>query len=34
VADEDVARAKKLASKTPKFVPHSKPRETLPLDYF
>lgn len=34
VADEDVAQAKKLASKTPKFVPHSKPRETLPLDYF
>lgn len=33
-ADEDVAQARKLASKTPKFVPHSKPRETLPLDYF
>ncbi|HVZ80093.1 MAG TPA: hypothetical protein VHE12_04740 [bacterium] len=34
VASEDVANAKKLASKTPKYVPHSSPRETLPLDYF
>jgi len=34
LSSEDVAGAKKLASKTPKFVPHSKPRETLPLDYF
>jgi len=34
LADEDVAHAKSLAMKTPKYVPHSKPRETLPLDYF
>lgn len=31
---EELGHAKQLASKTPKFVPHSKPRETLPLDYF
>jgi len=34
LADEEVSHARQLASKTPKFVPHSKPRETLPLDYF
>ncbi len=31
---EEVAHARQLAMKTPKYVPHSKPRETLPLDYF
>lgn len=30
----ELDHAKQLASKTPKFVPHAKPRETLPLDYF
>ena len=34
VDSADVARARDLAMKTPKFVPHSKPRQTLPLDYF
>lgn len=34
VDSADVARAKDLAMKTPKFAPHSKPRQTLPLDYF
>ncbi len=34
LSSEEVAHAKDLAMKTPKFVPHSKPRETLPLDYF
>ncbi|HUO57675.1 MAG TPA: LysM peptidoglycan-binding domain-containing protein [bacterium] len=31
---EEMAHAKDLAMKTPKYVPHTKPRETLPLDYF
>lgn len=31
---EEVSHAKDLAMKTPKFVPHSKPRQALPLDYF
>lgn len=31
---EEKAQAKKTAMATPKFVPHSKPRETLPVDYF
>lgn len=31
---EEVNRARQLASLTPKYVPHSKPREALPLDYF
>lgn len=31
---EEVSHARDLAMKTPKYVPHSKPRETLPLDYF
>ncbi len=34
LSSEEVAHAKDLAMKTPKYVPHSKPRETLPLDYF
>ncbi len=34
ISADDLARAKKLAMETPKFVPHSKPRETLPIDYF
>lgn len=31
---EEIAHAKELALKTPKYVAHSKPRPTLPLDYF
>jgi len=31
---EELNRAKQLAMDTPKYVPHTKPRETLPLDYF
>jgi len=31
---EETSHAKDLAMKTPKFVPHSKPRQTLPIDYF
>lgn len=31
---EEIAHAKDLAMKTPKYVPHTHPRETLPLDYF
>jgi len=31
---EDVNKAKKDASDTPKFVPHTQPREALPIDYF
>jgi septal ring-binding cell division protein DamX len=32
--DKDKTKAHKDASDTPKYVPHTKPRETLPLDYF
>ncbi|HVZ79695.1 MAG TPA: LysM peptidoglycan-binding domain-containing protein [bacterium] len=31
---EDLDKAKKDASDTPKYVPHTKPRETLPVNYF
>lgn len=31
---EDANHARQLAMSTPKYVPHSKPRESLPLDYF
>lgn len=34
LSTEEITHAKDLAMKTPKFVPHAKPRETLPLDYF
>lgn len=34
LSSEEVSHARDLAMKTPKYVPHSKPRETLPLDYF
>jgi LysM repeat protein len=34
VTAEEVASARDLASRTPKYVPHTKPRETLPIDYF
>jgi hypothetical protein len=34
VTTEEVATARDLASRTPKYVPHTKPRETLPIDYF
>lgn len=32
--DKDKEKARKDASDTPKYVPHTKPRETLPVDYF
>jgi nucleoid-associated protein YgaU len=32
--DQDKQKARKDASDTPKYVPHTKPRETLPVDYF
>jgi hypothetical protein len=31
---EEIEKARKDASDTPKYVPHTKPRETLPVDYF
>lgn len=31
---DDINKAKKDASDTPKYVPHTEPRETLPVDYF
>jgi len=31
---EDVDKARKDASDTPKYVPHTEPRESLPVDYF
>jgi hypothetical protein len=31
---DEIQRAKGAASTTPKYVPHVKPRETLPVDYF
>ncbi len=34
VSPEELASARDLASKTPKFVPHTKPRQALPVDYF
>ena len=34
LSDEEISTAKNLAMKTPKYIPHSKPRETLPLNYF
>ena len=34
LSSEEISHARSLAMKTPKYVPHSKPRETLPLDYF
>jgi LysM repeat protein len=33
-SDEEIERARSLSSKTPKYVPHSQPRKTLPLNYF
>lgn len=30
----DIDKARKDASDTPKYVPHTKPREVLPVDYF
>lgn len=32
--DQDIQKARKDAINTPKYVPHTKPRETLPIDYF
>ena len=34
MSTEEVNHARQMAMATPKYVPHSKPRETLPLDYF
>ena len=31
---EDIEKARKDASDTPVYVPHTKPREVLPVDYF
>ncbi len=31
---EDIAKSRKDASDTPLYVPHTKPREALPLNYF
>lgn len=30
----DIDKARKDSSDTPKYVPHTEPRETLPVDYF
>ncbi len=32
--DGEIQRARQLASDTPKFVSHAKPRSPLPIDYF
>ena len=32
--EQDIKKARKDASDTPVYVPHTKPREVLPLDYF
>lgn len=32
--EQDIKKARKDASDTPKYVPHTKPRETLPINYF
>jgi len=34
ISNEEMNHAKRLAMTTPKFIPHSKPRESLPVDYF
>jgi LysM repeat protein len=34
VSDEEVSKARKAASDTPVYRPHTTPRETLPVDYF
>jgi len=34
LAAPEIEKARKAASDTPKYVPHTKPRETLPADYF
>jgi nucleoid-associated protein YgaU len=31
---DEIQRARQLAGDTPKFVPHAKPRNPLPIDYF
>ncbi|HET9870276.1 MAG TPA: LysM peptidoglycan-binding domain-containing protein [bacterium] len=33
-SDADITKARNDASATPKYVPHTQPRETLPVDYF
>ena len=33
-SEEDIKKARKNASDTPLYIPHHKPREVLPLDYF
>jgi len=34
VEADEVAHARKTAMETPKYVPHTEPRQTLPVDYF
>lgn len=34
LSEDQVAHARKLASDTPKYVPHVNPRSPLPIDYF
>jgi len=34
LAENEVGHAKQLAMQTPRYVPHSSPRQTLPVDYF
>lgn len=33
-SDEEIAAAKDLALRTPKYVPHTKPRDSFGVDYF
>ncbi len=34
ISQEEISRARRLAMDTPKYVPHTQPRQTLPVDYF
>lgn len=34
LSQEEISRVKRLAMDTPKYVPHTQPRQTLPVDYF
>jgi LysM repeat protein len=33
-SQQEIDKSRKDASDTPKYVPHTQPRETLPVDYF
>jgi nucleoid-associated protein YgaU len=33
-SSEEINHAREVAMATPKYVPHSKPRESLPVNYF